>query len=157
MREARRLEAIRLIKHGATQADVARQFRVSREAVRKWWDRYGLGGIRALYARRRGGPKRRVALSVLRQKLPRLLLRGATAYGFFTDLWTLSRVAAVIEREFGTHYSVGHTWRVLHDGLGWTCQKPERRARERDEKLVQAWRREQWPAIKKTPSRAVQP
>ncbi len=155
MREARRMEAIGLIRAGATQADVARQLRVSREAVRKWWDRYQRGGLRALRARPRTGHPRQVALPVLRKRLPRLLAKGATAHGYATDIWTLSRVSDVIEREFGVRYSVGHTWRLLVEGLGWTCQKPERRARERDDRAVQKWRREVWPEIQKTPAAGV--
>jgi transposase len=157
MREARRMEAVRLIRAGATQADVARQFRVSREAVRKWWDRYRAGGLAALRARRRTGHPPRVSRSLLRRRLPKMLVRGAEAHGFSTDIWTLSRVAQVIEREFGVHYSVGHTWRLLVEQLEWSCQKPERRARERDERAVQQWRRELWPQIKKTPATGAAP
>src|SRR5260221_11738028 len=97
MREQRRLEAVKLIRGGATQAEVGRQMCVSREAVRKWWDRYEAGGVRALRARPRTGPKRRLLLSSLRDRLPALLVRGASEFGFFSDLWTLSRVAIVIE------------------------------------------------------------
>jgi len=157
MREARRLEAVRLIRAGATQADVARQFRVSREAVRKWWDRYQAGGLAGLRSRPRTGQPPRVSRSLLRRRLPKVLLRGAEAHGFSTGIWTLSRVAEVIEREFCVQYSVGHTWRLLVEQLGWSCQKPERRARERDERAVRRWRREVWPQIKKTPANGAAP
>jgi transposase len=120
--------------------------------VRKWWDRYLVGGLRSLRARPRTGHPRRVALSLLRKRLPKILVKGAQSYGFVTDLWTLSRVSHVIEQEFGVRYSVGHTWRLLVEQLGWSCQKPERQARERDERAVQAWRRKVWPQIKKTPA-----
>jgi transposase len=86
-----------------------------------------------------------------RDRLPRLLLRGARAYGYPTDLWTTARVAQVIRREFGVRYHAAHVSRVLAS-CGWSCQKPERRATERDEAAIAHWKRYQWVAIKKKPS-----
>jgi transposase len=80
--------------------------------------------------------------------LTRLLLKGAGACGFSTDLWTQRRVAQVIQREFGVRYHPHHLWRVLI-GLGWSCQKPETRARERNEPAIAHWKRYHWPHIKK--------
>jgi transposase len=79
-----------------------------------------------------------------------LLLKGATAHGFSTDLWTLPRVATVIARTYGVQYHPAHVWKILR-GEGWSCQKPERRAKERDELAIQRWRTERWPHIKKRP------
>jgi transposase len=62
-------------------------------------------------------------------------------------------VAALIEREFGVSYHVDHVWKVLRR-LGWSCQKPERRARERDEAAIRRWRESDWPRIKKEPPAA---
>jgi transposase len=82
-----------------------------------------------------------------------MMLKGAGAYGFSTDLWTLSRVAELIDRTFGVRYHPASVWKVLR-GEGWSCQKPERQARERDEKAIEKWRTERWPHIKKRqPSR----
>lgn len=86
-----------------------------------------------------------------RQELESVLLKGAMAAGFPTDLWTLPRVAQVIEREFGVKYSPGHVWYILRD-MGWSCQKPERRARERDEKAIATWRKDKWAEVKKSPA-----
>ena len=68
-----------------------------------------------------------------------ILLKGALAGGYPTELWTLGRVAQVIRREFHVRYHPGHLWRVLGK-MGWSCQKPERLARERDEEAVRQWR-----------------
>jgi transposase len=65
-------------------------------------------------------------------------------------LWTCPRVAQVIRREFGVRYHVDHIGRLLRS-LGFTPQKPERRARERDESAIQRWVKQDWPRIKKTP------
>lgn len=83
-----------------------------------------------------------------------MLLEGPLAAGFPTDLWTLTRVAQVIERHFGVKYHPGHVWRILRD-LGWSPQKPERRARERDEEAIERWRKEDWPRIRKKPAKKV--
>ena len=86
-----------------------------------------------------------------RAKVPTLLLRGATAWGFDTDLWTTRRIATVIRREFGVPLHRAHVGRLL-TRLGWSCQKPERRALERDEAAIARWKRYRWTAVKKTPS-----
>ena len=83
-----------------------------------------------------------------RARLERVLLRGAEAAGFNTPLWTCPRVADMIRREFGVRYHVDHIGRVLRT-LGWSPQKPERRARERDEAAIQRWVKVDWPRIKK--------
>jgi len=85
-----------------------------------------------------------------KRQLEQILLRGAPAAGFPTDLWTLARVTEVIERELGVTYHPGHVWRILTD-MGWSCQKPEKRARERDEMAIARWRQEAWPRVEKKP------
>jgi transposase len=84
--------------------------------------------------------------------LLKLLLKGASAHGFSTALWTLPRVATVIARTFGVTYHPAHVWKILR-GEGWTCQQPARRARERDEAAIQRWRTTTVPHIKKRPPR----
>ncbi len=83
-----------------------------------------------------------------RQRLVELLLQGAMAYGFPNDLWTLKRIASVIRKEFGVEYHPNHVWRILRQ-MGWSCQVPERRAIQRDEKAIAHWKRYKWPHIKK--------
>jgi hypothetical protein len=76
------------------------------------------------------------------------LLQGAKANGFPNELWTLKRIAAVIQMQFGGHYHPAHVWKLLH-GLGWSCQVHERRPIQRDEQVIAHWKRDKWPAIKK--------
>src|SRR3990172_3179085 len=99
-------------------------------------------------SRRRGRPPKLDARR--RARLERVLLRGAEAAGFSTPLWTCPRVADLVRREFGVRYHVDHIGRVLRT-LGWSPQKPERRARERDEAAIQRWVKVDWPRIKKKP------
>ena len=82
-----------------------------------------------------------------------LLIKGPLAAGFYTDLWTCPRVAELIKRRLGVDYHVDHVGRLLHE-LGWSPQKPARRAAERDEQEIRRWAREDWPRVKKTPGAA---
>ena len=85
------------------------------------------------------------------QGLEKKLLQGAEAAGFASDLWTCPRVAQVIRDQFGVHYHVDHIGRLLK-GLGWSPQKPTRRARERNEEEIQRWVKVEWPRLKKKPT-----
>ncbi|HUU93108.1 MAG TPA: IS630 family transposase [Phycisphaerae bacterium] len=153
--EARRRVAKRLLGQGLGLRAVARAVGASPSSVKRWSDALEAGGPDALKAKPH--PGRRPWLS-LRQKerLRRILLKGARKAGYATDLWTCPRVAEVIAKHFGVRYHPDHVWRILR-GLGWTCQKPERRARERDEAAIRQWRDERWPDIKKRPSPPRQP
>src|SRR6266478_232108 len=72
-----------------------------------------------------------------------------TPTGYTTDLWTLPRVAEVIERMTGVAYHPGHVWYVLRDQLDWTWQRPARRAVERNEEAIEHWVKKRWPQLKK--------
>jgi transposase len=109
--------------------------------------------MEALKAKPHPGRKPRLS-SRQKERLKKILLRGPLAAGYPTDLWTCPRVAEVIERTFGVKYHPDWVWYILRS-LGWTCQKPEQRARERDEKAIRHWRSVDWPRIKKSPGQAV--
>jgi len=83
-----------------------------------------------------------------KQRLLKILRKGPLKAGYRTDLWTCPRVAEVVLQTFGVEYHPAHVWKILRD-LGWTCQKPERRARERDESAIAHWREHEWPRIKR--------
>jgi transposase len=144
--EQRRLEAARLFAHGATQAEVARTFGVSPQAASIWYRRWHQGGEQALRAAGRAGRRPRLSHAEL-EAVDQALRKGPEAFGFDTDLWTLDRIAAVIEQLTGVRYHPGHVWRLLR-GLGWSLQRPARRAAERDEAAIARWRAQEWPRIK---------
>src|SRR6266851_5078130 len=110
------------------------------------WRRRGREGLKA--AGRLGRKPRLDARQLAR--VERALLRGPQGHGFSTDLWTLPRVATLIECLTGVHYHAGHVWYILR-GLQWSLQRPARQARERDEPAIRQWMAERWPAVKKTP------
>jgi transposase len=149
--ERRRRRAARLFGRGATQAEVARELRVSRQSVSRWYADWQAGGTTALKAAGRAGRMPRLTPAQLR-RVERALRKGPRAHGFGTDLWTLDRVAAVIETQTGVRYHPGHVWKLLRDKLGWTRQRPARRAVERDDEAIARWVAEDWPRIKRGPA-----
>jgi transposase len=126
---------------------VARRVAATPQSVRRWKEVVEKQGEAGLKAVPHPGPHPRLS-SAQKNKLVRSLLEGPRAHGFATELWTLGRVAELIRRKFRESYHPGQVWRILN-ALGWSCQKPERRARERDEQAIRRWRQKQWPAIKK--------
>jgi transposase len=147
--EARRLKAWKLLKEGVAPVDVARRLGIDRRSVRRWraeGERRGRDGLAS-----RPAPGRPSRLTErCREQVVNWLLAGARACGFPTDLWTCPRVAQVIRRRCKVHYHVDHVGRLLR-ALGFSPQKPERRARERDEDAIRGWVRNEWPRVKKTP------
>src|ERR1035437_4571960 len=107
--------------------------------------------------RPRGSPRsleerRHKLVALLKQKvrLVRLLAKGAMAQGYRTELWTTQRIAALIENRMGVQFHRNHVGKLLHR-IGWSHQKPESRAVERDEAAIVEWKRAVWPCVKKTP------
>ena len=144
----RRRAAAKLFTKGVPQAEVARRLRVSRQSVSRWYRTWSAEGTAALVdAGRAGRPPRLTADQ--KARVEEELLRGPTAHGYATQLWTLARVVEVIERVTGVRYHPGHVWRLLHE-LGWSVQRPARRAAERDEEAAIArWIKKDWPRVKK--------
>ena len=148
--ERRRFRALALLRQGLSPVEVARRVGVDRRSVRRWKASVRSRGRRALAARPASGRPQRLSAAD-RRRLEKDLLRGAQAAGFETELWTCPRVAQWIARRFQVRYHPDHVCRLLHS-LGWSPQKPQRRAIERDEKAVRHWMRHTWSAIKKKPA-----
>lgn len=147
--ERRRNRAIDLLKQGYQPVEVAHMLGVDRRSVRRWNASYRAQGLRGLSMKPAAGRPTKLDAKE-RKKLDAILLKGAIAAGFPTDLWTCPRVAQVIEARFGVSYHVDHIGRLLHS-FGWSPQKPARRAVERDEDFIEGWVKTQWPRIKKKP------
>lgn len=148
--EERRRKASALFGQGQTPAEVARRLEVSRQSATTWFHSWQEGGLKALKSIPTGRP---AMLSKAELKgVEEELLKGALAHDFGTDLWTLARVAEVIARKTGVEYHPGHVWRVLR-AMGWSLQKPTRRALERNQEAIRTWIKGTWPQVKKGPSR----
>jgi transposase len=151
-REARRFRAVAMLTNGVGVCEVAEIVGVTPGAVSQWKTAFESGGEEGLRSKPHPGGQFKLEPEE-RAKLPALLLAGPEAYGFSTKLWTLDRVAHVIEQKFGVTYHPAHVWKILR-ALGWSSQKPERRARERDEQIIEEWRDQEWPRIKGGPAEA---
>jgi transposase len=145
--QKRREQAIRLWMKDQIPAAIARALSASRSSVKRWIQTYEHEGTAGLAAKPIPGRPPQLS-SKQKQKLEGLLVKGPFAAGYQTDLWTLNRIAKLINRHFGLVYHPGHVWKVLQQ-LGWSCQKPERRATQRNEVAIARWKRYTWPCIKK--------
>ena len=145
----RRRRALALLDEGLSLNEVGRRVGCNASSVMRWRDARRRRGDQALDVR--FSPGRPLKLNGnQRRRLVRLLVKGPLAQGYRTNLWTTARIAALVEQEFGVCYHPDHVGRLMHT-LGWSAQKPERRALERDEKEIERWKRKEWPRIKKTP------
>lgn len=146
--EKRRRQAVAFLRTGKPYREVARLVQASLSSVMRWYQAYRRDRRNGLRARPTPGRPPRLTPQQ-RERLRRLLLRGARAAGHPTELWTLQRIGKLIEREFGVRYSPVGVWKLVRHGLGWSWQKPERRARQRDEVAIAHWKTHTWPHIKK--------
>ncbi|MFI1607378.1 winged helix-turn-helix domain-containing protein [Streptomyces griseofuscus] len=148
--EARRVRAVELFEDGVSNAEIARAVGVCGESVRRWRRVWEQGGASAL--RRRAATGRPPNLDDTQVERVRAALeQGAQAHGFEADLWTLERVGTVVTRATGVVLSRASVWRLLTGRLGWSLQRPERWAVERDESEIARWIAHEWPRIKKGP------
>jgi transposase len=145
--ERRRMEAVRLLREGLSQAAVARAVGVHRQSVSRWARELGATGVRGLRKAARTGRPAKLSAAQLRD-LERALERGPEVFGFASGLWTARRVRDLIEDRTGVRYHEDHVWRILRK-LNWTCQRPSGRALERDEAAIRYWKRVRWPQLKK--------
>jgi putative transposase len=146
-REQVRLEAAAWIEEGATDREVAARFRVTRMSANRWRRALAAGGRSALASKGPGGARCRLTPAQL-EELQALLEAGPGARGWTDQCWTLARIAAVVRERFGVDYTLPGLDLLLHR-IGWSVQVPARRAAERNEQRIAAWREETWPEIKR--------
>lgn len=143
----RRKQALAMLRNGKSPEEVAGRVAVTERSIRRW-----VQEAHSPKPKRSDRPPGRPA-RLSPQQLKRLaneLLRGAYAYGYAEDYWTLDRIARLIWDLFQVRYHFSSVWHILKR-LGWSCQKPQRQGLARDEKAVWNWRRNAWPRIKKLP------
>ena len=140
------MRAVPYFKKEWSERKIGAKLGVSGPTVHEWkvfWKKKGIAGLKA-------GVYGRVSrLSKQEEKLVRKqILKGAGAFGFSGDFWTLKRLSISVRRWVKVDYKDRSIWHVLKR-LGFSCQKPARRARERDEKAITTWMTTTWPVIKK--------
>ena len=137
-RERVRLAAADLIEAGASDQEVARRFRVSRMSANRW--------RRALASKGAGGARCQLTPAQLRE-MEVVMDAGPAAWGWQDQCWTLARIGELVRERFAVDYTLAGLDVLLHR-IGWSVQVPARRAAERDEDAIAAWREETWPVIK---------
>lgn len=145
--ERRRYKAIGMYKKGLSQYRIAKKLGVSFEAVSKWVDIYKEKGLKGLKTKGKPGPKAQMSEKDLK-KLRRCILNGPKKMGYDTDVWTLSRISRAIKDISRVSIKTTQTWRVVIS-LGFSCQKPRVRAKERNETSIKEWRIQKFPGLKK--------
>lgn len=144
--EARRLKAVPYFKNDWSERLIAKKLGVSGPSVHEWkvaWKEKGTAGLKA------GKYGRLSRLSKEKERVvKRNILKGAETHGFSGDYWTLRRVTKAIQTWTHVAYEDRSVWHLLKR-LGFSCQKPVRRAVERDEEAIRTWTKEIWPQIKK--------
>lgn len=146
-KEQRRFKAGRMFKEGIHQAEVARRLRVTPASVNGWnhaWKDKGMQGLKS--KGHTGFPSQMTERD--RVKLKGAIIKGATKYGYETDMWTLERISAVMRKITKKSFGTTWTWHIVTQ-LGFTCQKPERKSKERDETAIRRWREVTFPRLKK--------
>ena len=150
--EARRIQGVELYKKGWSEYDIAEALGVKQASVSRWVTAEREGGIERLKSSKHPGPKPKLE-DAEKGMLVELLLRSPTDFGFEGELWTSPRVALLIKHYFDVSYHPGHVRKLLRE-LGFSPQKPVKRASQRDEKEIAKWCKKTWPKVKKTPKLA---
>ena len=147
--EQRRRNVINFLRQKLSLHEIARRVGCNASSVLRWREAWRAKGADGLKAKPASGRPPRLTESQ-RSRLVRLLTQGAMAHGYRTELWTTQRIADLIERRLRITYHHNHVGKLLHR-LGWSHQKPELRALERNEAAIEDWKRQVWPRVKKTP------
>jgi transposase len=146
-KEKRRMKAAQYFEEGLPQADIARKLKVTPAAVCQWhtvWEEEGKEGLKS-----KGCPGMKSWLTASDiQKVKKALVKGPQSFGYETDLWTLERIEALIEKLTKVSYHPSHVWKILR-AMNFTAQKPERRVRERNEEKIHDWKEHLFPRIQK--------
>ena len=145
-----------MLKAGTPYRTVAAMLSASVSSVVRWYHTYQKRGLRGLRPTLNAGRPYRLS-KAQKEQLKRILLKGSRAAGYSSDRWTLKRVGAVIHKHFGIRYRSTHVWHVMSAGLGWSWQKPERQAIQRDTEAMARWKKTLGPRIQKSPRTARSP
>ncbi len=145
--ERRRKRAGQMFGQGITQSTVAERLGVSRAAVCQWhaaWKKDKTNGLAS-----KGHPGfPSILTDEKKKKLRSLILKGPRREGYATDFWTVDRIRHLAKKKL--HIALGYTriWKTVI-ALGFSCQKPEARARNRDERAIADWKLKTFPRLKK--------
>jgi transposase len=147
------MAAVEFIAAGESDEQVATRFRVTKMSVNRWRRALARGGTAALASEGAGG-NRPLLTEDQRRELVELIEQGPAAHGHLDQRWTLARIRALIRERFAVDYRSSGGLHEMLTRLGVSWQVPTRRAVERNEEAIAAWREETWPDIKGQPRNA---
>tara|TARA_B110001454_G_C12658519_1_gene408493 strand:+ start:186 stop:665 length:480 start_codon:yes stop_codon:yes gene_type:complete len=145
--EKRRLQAGKMFEKGVSQVRISQKFTVSRAAVCQWYTMWKTDKKKGLKSRGLPGFDSKLT-EEKKKKLKNIILNGPIKSGYVTDFWTINRVRAVTKKQLNVDLGYTRIWNTVLS-LGFSCQKPERRARERNEKAIVDWKQNTFPRLKK--------
>jgi transposase len=146
-RERRRAKAAVLFKKGVSHAEISRHLSVTPAAVTQWRRAYAHGGRKALLSKGPSGFPSKITPEK-RARFKREILKGPLSHGYPTNLWTLPRLGALLTKIVRVKFSDAWVWNIVRE-LGFTPQKPQVKAAERDEQAIRGWRTATLPKLKK--------
>jgi transposase len=141
-----RKRGLALLKSGKKPKAVAEILNVTPHTICRW--RREAQKPRQKKALRPLGRPSKLSVQQLK-KLEKVLDKGAYASGYASDYWTLDRITHLIWQLFQVRYHPSAVWHVL-TRMGWSSQRPQRRALHRNEAAIAVWKKDVLPAIKKS-------
>lgn len=148
-----RCKAIKAVRDGKKQVEVAKILGITRQAVGKWVKAHREGGAKALRAKPKGRPKGGALFPRQAAQITKAIVDHCPEQlklPFY--LWTREAVGQLIERRFGIRLSIWTVGRYLAR-WGFTPQKPVRRAFEKSPEQVRHWLEQKYPAIRRQAKR----
>jgi transposase len=146
--EQLRLVAARLFELKRPTQEIAKATDRDDQTIRAWRRAWNRGGVEALKAKAHPGRVPKLSATQWQEVLS-MLACSPKEHGYDPAyLWTTTLIARLIRDRFGVTYHHDYVGEMLHH-LGWSCQRPAKRARERDERAIATWRRREWPALLK--------
>ena len=142
---ARRARGLVLLAQGKTPKEVAEILEVTKRSVDRWQAEAKKPGKKK--ASRPPGRPRKLSAKQLK-RLEKALDKGAYAFGYAGNYWTLDRIAQVVWQLFGVRHETSAVWHVMQR-MGWSNQRPQRQPLHRDESAIEQWKEEELPRIKK--------
>ncbi len=140
-----RVRAINLWKKEKKVKDIAENFGVTKAAVYEWIKYYKKQGLKGLKKKKAKGAEPKLGKDEIK-KLLKMIEKTADNYGFESPLWNYKKITQLIREKFGKSIHFSNVWRLLHK-FGLRSQKPQRQAKERNEKKVKEWIENIWPKI----------
>lgn len=145
--EKRRLKAGRYFSQGKSQAFVAKKFGVTPSASCQWYWQWKDEGTDGLASKGPTGIEPKLS-EENKKELKKLILQGPKKSGYQTEFWTLLRIRDIVKKKLGIVLGTGSVWNTVIS-LGFSCQKPERRSKQRNEKAIKEWKLNEFPKLKK--------